>query len=179
MDSHTVEEIGPIIPLIQRSIRQRYIVSALVYLNIVFQSAFDGLVLKYNPNAQESATQVAMFYLTKLPESIVVSTVLIHAAVRTKWYCVYMFNFTATVGLSTIAAYGTVNPLLIVAVYEHWLFQIILGASGGLLLALSFYFFHLESRRALIIDGSGSNVWLNVIAFVSTFAICCATGMFG
>lgn len=119
-----------------------------------------------------------MFYLSKFPESLVVSTALVHAAVRTKWYCLYMFNFTAAVGLSTIAAYGTVNPLIVVAIYEHWAFQIVLGASGGLLLALSYYFFHLESRRTTML-GQGMRAFYSVIAFVSMLGICCATGIFG
>lgn len=179
LDNDNVETFGPELTETRGNIRRRYLVAALVYLVLVFQSAFDGLVLKYNPNAQNSGVQVAMFYLTKLPESVVVSTALIHAAVRTKWYVLYMCNFTMAVGLSTIAAYGTVNPLLIAAIYEHWAFQCILGGSGGLLLTLSYYFSHLESRRAAVVDQFGANVWANMAAFSVSFVLCCTTGMFG
>lgn len=75
--------------------RRRYI-AFLTYGVLVFQSGFDGLVLKYNPNGQDSAVQVAMFFLTKVIESVVVSTALIHSGIRSGYYILYMCNFTAT-----------------------------------------------------------------------------------
>lgn len=156
-------------------LRRRYI-TALTYMMIVFQSGFDGLVLKYNPNAQNSPVQVSMFFLSKLLESIVVSSALIHAAVRTKWYVLYMFNFTVTVGLSTLAAYELVSPLVIAVVFEHWALQAALGASGGILLTLSYYYIHLESQRA---DYIKTRPWISSITFALAFSATALTGMFG
>jgi hypothetical protein len=133
-------------------------------------------VLKYNPNAMDSGVQVAMFYISKLLESIVVSTALIHACVRTKWYCLYMLNFTIAVGLSTLAAYEIVSPLVVILMFEHWTFQALLGASGGILLSLAFYYSHLESRRARIVKNSP---WLMSITFAVVFSASVLTGMFG
>lgn len=179
LDSDTLQHTAPAINSSRHNTKRRYVIAGLTYSVIVFQSAFDGLVLKYNPNGQDSGLQVGMFFVSKLLESIVVSTALIHAAVKTKWYILYMCNFTITVGLSTLAAYEFVSPDIPVAVFESWIFQICLGASGGLLLLLSFYFAYLETRRVEVgYRGHGHNLFLNVV-FSLSFAASVITGIFG
>lgn len=179
LDTQAVQTIGPELAAASGNVRRRYLVAAAVYIVMVFQSAFDGVVLKYNPNGQDSAVQVAMFFLSKVPESVVVSTALIHASIRARWYIMYMFNFTMTVGLSTIAAYGTVPPLIVIAMFEHWMFQVVLGASGGLLVTLSYYFSHMETRRADLVDPGRAMIVWNVVAFVVAFCLSAVSGMWG
>jgi hypothetical protein len=176
MTNEAVAQVGPDINDTTKGIFKRRYIAALTYLVLVFQCSFDGLALKYNPNASDSGVQVAMFFLCKLLESIVVSTALIHSCVRTKWYCLYMLNFTIAIGLSTLAAYELISPLAVIVMFEHWGFQALLGASGGLLLSLAFYYSHLESRRARIVK---KNPWLMSITFSIVFSISVLTGIFG
>ena len=129
--------------------------------------------------AKDNGLQVAMFFVSKLLESIVLSTALIHAAVKAKWYVTYMIIFTCAVGGSTLAAYEFVPPDVPIAVFEHWLFQIALGASGGVLLLLSFYFAYLETRRVEVgFRGHKHNLLLNAV-FAIAFAASVLTGLFG
>lgn len=90
-----------------------------VYAVIVFQSAFDGLVLKYNPNGNDSGLQVGMFFGSKILETVVVVTALLHAPVSKRWYVAYMTSFTVTVGTSTLAAYEIVSPAVPIAIFER------------------------------------------------------------
>jgi hypothetical protein len=46
----------------QRNLTRRRLAATLTYIVIAFQSVFDGLVLKYNPNVQEAAVQVSPFF---------------------------------------------------------------------------------------------------------------------
>ena len=115
-----------------------------------------------------------MFFLTKIVESVVVCTALIHAGIRTRYYVMYMGNFTATVALSTLSAYDLVSSMVVITVFEHPLFQMGLGATGGLLLCLSFYFLHLETLRTSI-----GKRWLGNLVFILAFASAAVTGMFG
>lgn len=120
-----------------------------------------------------------MFFVSKLLESIVLSTALIHAAVKAKWYATYMAIFTCTVGCSTLAAYEFFPPEIPIRVFESWLFQIALGASGGVLLLLSFYFAYLETRRVEVgFRGHKHNLLLNAV-FATAFAASVLSGIFG
>ncbi len=115
-----------------------------------------------------------MFFLTKGVESIVVSTALIHAAIKTSYYVLYMTNFTVTVALSTLSAYDLVPSAVVVGVFEHWLFQMGLGATGGLLLCLGLYFLHIEALRE-----SAGRKWMACAVFAAIWSAAAATGMFG
>ena len=95
------------------NLKRRRFIAIATYLVIVFQSAFDGLVLKYNPNANDSGLQVGMFFASKWLESFIVATALIHAPVGRRWYMFYMTSFTITVGSSTLAAYELVSANLV------------------------------------------------------------------
>ena len=163
----------------QKNIRRRRFIAAITYLTIVFQSAFDGLVLKYNPNGNDSGVQVGMFFISKLLESVVISTALIHAVSKTRWYVLYMTNFTITVGLSTLAAYELVPPSVPITIFESWIFQIVLGGSAGILLFLGVYFLYLESRRAEVAQRSGKRNTVLGIAYAASFAASVLTGLFG
>lgn len=174
VDLDSLQQLGPEQARVGRNVPRRTYIAVMTYVVIVFQSGFDGLVLKYNPNAQSSALQVIMFFLTKVIESIVVSTALIHAGIRTRYYVMYMGNFTATVALSTLSAYDLVPSGVVIGVFEHPLFQMGLGATGGLLLCLSFYFLHLETLRKSI-----TKRWLGNLVFILVFAAAAVTGMFG
>jgi len=176
MTSNDVEEFADEINKSVSYAGPRKFIAVATYLVIVFQSGFDGLVLKYNPNAEPTGVQVAAFFVSKLLESIIVSTALIHAVVKTKWYVLYMLNFTITVGLSTLAAYDFVSPTIIVAAYEFWLFQLILGVSGGVLLGLSYYFIHLESQR---MERVKKPLLPLSLTFVFVFAAGALTGFYG
>lgn len=101
------------------NLKRRRFVAIAVYLVIVFQSAFDGLVLKYNPNGNDSGLQVGMFFASKLLETMVVVTALLHAPVGKRWYMFYMTSFTITVGTSTLAAYEIVSPAVPIAIFER------------------------------------------------------------
>jgi hypothetical protein len=159
----------------ERNVPRRRYVAFLVYGVIVFQSAFDGLVLKYNPNGSDSVVQVTMFMLTKAIESVVISTALIHSGLRTCYYCLYMCNFTATVALSTLSAYDLVDVSLVIRIFEHWIFQLVLGASGGLLFCLGLYFLHLEGRSR----DTYTKRWAANLVFVTAFGTAAVTGLFG
>jgi len=176
LDNDALAEHGSDINETVAKNRPRKYIAVLTYAVIVFQSGFDGLVLKYNPNAQASEVQIVAFFVSKLLESVVISTALIHAVVSTKWYIVYMFNFTVAVALSTLAAYEIVSPLIIVATFEHPVFQAILGGSGGILLCLSYYFSHLESKRIDAVEKSSLPL---SIVFSLVFVAGTLTGMFG
>jgi|WetSurMetagenome_2_1015567.scaffolds.fasta_scaffold00597_18 hypothetical protein len=115
-----------------------------------------------------------MFFLTKAVESVVVSTALIHAGIKTGYYLLYMTNFTATVALSTLSAYDLVPSDVVIGTFEHPIFQMGLGATGGLLLCLSFYFLHLEALRKSV-----GKRWIGNAVFITTFALAAVTGMFG
>jgi hypothetical protein len=169
-----LQQLGPEQARAGRNVPRRRYIAALTYAVLVFQSGFDGLVLKYNPNAQDSAVQVAMFFLAKAVESVVVSTALIHAGLRTPYYVMYMFNFTVTVGLSTLSAYDLVASAVVISVFESWLFQMALGATGGLLLCLALYFLHIEAGRSSL-----AGRWLANLVFVLAFCAAAITGMFG
>jgi hypothetical protein len=148
----------------------------MTYLVLVFQSGFDGLVLKYNPNVQDSGVQVAMFYVSKCIESVVVSSALIHASLVTPYYVLYMFNFTVAVACSMISAYDLVAPSTVVMVFEHWALQAMLGASGGILMCLAVYFSHLERSRSEYVRTSSLAM---IAVFATVFAASALTGMFG
>lgn len=178
MDHEAVQEEGANVNSSHVNLLRRRYIAALTYMVIIFQSSVDGFVLKYNPNIQDSWVQIGMFYVSKLLETIVVSTALIHAAIKARWYVIYMCQFTIAVGLSTLAAYDLVTPLLVVLIYEHPLFQIVLGISGGILLVLSYYFSHLEHRRDIVIN-SDAKPWLRSIAFSLAFSLSVLTGVFG
>ncbi len=62
MSATALQQVGPEQERAGRNAPRRKYIAAMTYLVIVLQSGFDGLVLKYNPNAQSSATQV-----TQLP----------------------------------------------------------------------------------------------------------------
>ena len=115
-----------------------------------------------------------MFFLAKVVESVVVSTTLIHAGIKTHYYIMYMCNFTITVALSTLSAYDLVPSAVVIGTFEHPIFQIGLGASGGLLLCLSFYFLHLETLRTSV-----GKRWIGNFVFIAIFATAAMTGMFG
>ena len=169
-----LEQLGPEQARVGHNVPRRKYIAIMTYLVIVFQSGFDGLVLKYNPNAQDSAVQVAMFFLAKAVESVVISTALIHSGMRTRFYVLYMTNFTATVALSTLSAYDLVPTAVVIGVFEHPAFQIGLGATGGLLLWLSFYFLHLEALRTSV-----GKRWIANLVFIVMFAAAAFSGMFG
>jgi hypothetical protein len=169
-----LEQLGTEQERVGRNVPRRRYIAFLTYAVLVFQSGFDGLVLKYNPNAQDSAVQVAMFFLAKGVESVVVSTALIHAGIKTRFYVLYMCNFTITVGLSTLSAYDLVGNALVITIFESWIFQLSLGATGGLLLCLSFYFLHIEAVRRSV----GAR-WAANLVFISMFSGAAMTGMFG
>ena len=86
----------------------------------------------------------------------------------------YMCNFTATVALSTLSAYDLVPSAVVIGVFENPLFQMGLGATGGLLLCLSFYFLYLEALRTSV-----GKRWIANIIFIAVFAAAAVTGMFG
>jgi len=161
--------------LAERNIPRRRYIAFMTYGVLVFQSAFDGLVLKFNPNASDSAMQVSMFMLTKAIESVVISTALIHSGLRTCYYILYMCNFTATVALSTLSAYDIVDVSVVVSVFESWIFQLVLGASGGLLMCLGLYFLHLEGRSRDTL----TKRWAANLVFVLAFVAAAVTGLFG
>ena len=115
-----------------------------------------------------------MFFLAKCVESIVISTALIHAGIRTRYYVWFMFNFTATVALSTLSAYDLLPSAVVIGVFENAFFQIGLGVTGGLLLCLSFYFIHLESLRTSV-----GKRWITNLVFILTYSAAAVTGMFG
>lgn len=173
------EHTGELMPETNDAVKHdatRKIIAAITYVSLLVQSGFDGLILKYNPNAQSAALQVAMFFLSKLLESVIISTALIHARVRTKWYVLCMLNYTVAVGMSTLPAYDLVQPAVIVYVFEHPAFLCIIGASGGLLLYLSYYFVQLENSRSNKLQNS---VWPLVVCYVCTFVVGAITGMYG
>lgn len=58
LDSDTLQQTAPAINNSRHNMWRRYVVAAMTYYVIVFQSAFDGLVLKYNPNGQVSEPTV-------------------------------------------------------------------------------------------------------------------------
>jgi hypothetical protein len=174
VDPDALEQLGPEQARVGRNVPRRKYIALMTYLVIVTQSGFDGLILKYNPNAQSSALQVAMFFLAKGVESIVISTALIHAGIKTRNYIWFMFNFTVAVALSTLSAYDFVPSAVVIGIFEHPIFQMGLGASGGLLLCLSFYFLHLESLRTSL-----GKRWITNAVFVGTYTAAAVTGMFG
>ena len=174
VDAAALQQLGPEQARAGRNVPRRRYIAFLTYVVVVFQSGFDGLILKYNPSAQDSAVQVAMFFLTKVVESIVISTALIHAGIRTRYYVLYMFNFTATVALSTLSAYDLVPGTVVIGVFESWVFQLVLGASGGLLLSLALYFLHLEAARRSV-----AGRWVANAVFACVFSAAAITGMFG
>lgn len=117
-----------------------------------------------------------MFFLSKLLESVIISTSLIHARVRTKWYVLCMLNYTIAVGASTLPAYDLVSPVVIVYVFEHPVFLCVIGASGGMLLYLSLYFVQLENSRS---NKLRNVMWPLVVCYVCTFVVGAVTGMYG
>ena len=161
------------------NLKRRRFIAIATYLVIVFQSAFDGLVLKYNPNANDSGLQVGMFFASKWLESFIVATALIHAPVGRRWYMFYMTSFTITVGSSTLAAYELVSPAVPIAIFESIPFQLVLGASGGLLLFLSIYFLYIETRRAELVKHP--TCWNFTLGgfYVMFFLVATVTGLFG
>jgi|WetSurMetagenome_2_1015567.scaffolds.fasta_scaffold00597_19 hypothetical protein len=58
VDAEALEELGTEQARVGRNVPRRKYIAVMTYLVIVFQSGFDGLVLKYNPNASSSALQV-------------------------------------------------------------------------------------------------------------------------
>jgi hypothetical protein len=174
VDARALAQLGPEQARVGYNVPRRRYIAIMTYLVIVVQSGFDGLVLKYNPNAQASLVQVVMFFVSKCVESIVVSTALIHAGIRTRSYILFMFNYTVSVALSTLSAYDLVSNIMVIAIFEHPVFQMGLGASGGLLLCLSVYFLHMESLRKSV-----GKRWITNLVFIATFAAAAVTGMFG
>jgi len=170
----SLEMLGPEQARVGRNVPRRRYIAFMTYFVIVAQSGFDGLVLKYNPNASGSALQVGMFFLSKGVESIVVSTALIHAGIRTRFYLWCMFNFTVTVALSTLSAYDLVPSAVVIGIFENPFFQMGLGASGGLLMCLSLYFLHLEGLRTAV-----GKRWVTNLVFILTYSAAIVTGMFG
>ena len=86
-----------------------------------------------------------------------------------------MCNFTATVALSTLSAYDIVDVSVVVSVFESWIFQLVLGASGGLLMCLGLYFLHLEGRSRDTL----TKRWAANLVFVLAFVAAAVTGLFG
>jgi len=172
---NTAETVPDTNDAIRNDVTRKYIAVA-TYLALLVQSGFDGLILKYNPNAQSSATQVVMFFLSKLLESIIISTALIHARVQTKWYVLCMLNYTIAVALSTLPAYDLVESVVIVIVFEHPVFLCVIGASGGLLLYLSYYYVQLEHNRIQKVNKSSVPL---IACYTATFALGAITGMYG
>jgi len=179
LNAHDLRQAGPALNNSHRNTKRRRAVALITYAVIVFQSAFDGLVLKYNPNGNDSGVQVAMFFISKALESVVVCTALIHAAVKTRNYLFCICCFTVSVGLSTLAAYEFVSPSAPITIFEHWVFQICLGASGGVLLVLSFYYAYLESRRTEAVDRTPTKTIALNGAFTIAFVASVLTGLFG
>lgn len=179
VDSRSYGQVAEDMQNNEHNLKRRRFVAIAVYLVIVFQSAFDGLVLKYNPNGNDSGLQVGMFFLSKVLESIVVLTALLHAPVGRRWYIFYMTSFTVTVGTSTLAAYEIVSPAVPIAIFESVAFQLVLGASGGILLFFSVYFLYIETRRAEITRrGTRWNLVLGA-AYVAVFTGAVVSGIFG
>ena len=58
IDNDAIQEAAPDINNAQQNLTRRRLAATLTYVVIAFQSVFDGLVLKYNPNVQEAAVQV-------------------------------------------------------------------------------------------------------------------------
>jgi hypothetical protein len=90
--------------ILDTSVPLRRYVATLTYAVVVFQSAFDGLVLKYNPNAQDSAVQVTMgaVYDRTIPISAIVFLVpggnsLLSVSAWESWPC------PCTTGRSSVA----------------------------------------------------------------------------
>ena len=59
-DLDGLQQLGPEQGRVGRNVPRRTYIAVMTYLVIVLQSGFDGLVLKYNPNAQSSALQVGI-----------------------------------------------------------------------------------------------------------------------
>lgn len=179
MDSRSYSVVAPDMQNNEHNLRRRRFVAIAVYCVTVFQSAFDGLVLKYNPNGNDSGLQVGMFFLSKVLESIVVVTALLHAPVSRRWYAFYMTSFTVTVGTSTLAAYEIVSPAVPIAIFESVAFQLVLGASGGVLLFFSIYFLYIETRRAEVARRkTGWNLMLGA-SYMFAFTCAVVSGLFG
>jgi len=64
---------------------------------------------------------------------------------------------------------------MVIAVFENWLFQLALGATGGLLLCLGLYFLHREAESRDVF----TKRWQANLVFVLSFSAAAATGMFG
>lgn len=60
IDNDAIQDAAPDINNAQRNLTRRRLAATLTYVVIAFQSVFDGLVLKYNPNVQEAAVQVRL-----------------------------------------------------------------------------------------------------------------------
>jgi hypothetical protein len=58
LDPDALQQLGPEQARATHNVPRRMYIASMTYLVIVLQSGFDGLVLKYNPNAQSSALQV-------------------------------------------------------------------------------------------------------------------------
>ncbi len=175
MDSQEEEESGADIDDAATVNKRRRVIAVMTYIIILFQSSVDGLMLKYNPNGQEPGTQIGMFFLAKILESVIVSSAMIHAAPKIRYYWTFSLNFAIAVGLSTVAAYDLVDPLIIVMIVEHWIFKMVLGVSAGVLLWLSIRFHVLDpgtdlsTRRKLTLCGT----------YIAVMAMSYATGKFG
>ncbi len=65
IDNDAIQEAAPDINNAQRNLTRRRLAATLTYVVIAFQSVFDGLVLKYNPNVQEAAVQVSFTSLRR------------------------------------------------------------------------------------------------------------------
>lgn len=175
MDTDEVPRSGPDIQEAARINKRRRVIAVMTYLVVLFQSSVDGLFLKYNLNAEEPATQVAMFFLSKILEAVIISSAIILAAPKVRQYWLFSINFAVAVSLSTLAVYDFVDPIYIIQTVEHWAFKGVLGISAGVLMWLAMRFHVLDSGNP---ESTRRKVVL-CITYVVIIVISYATGRFG
>jgi hypothetical protein len=120
-----------------------------------------------------------MFFIQKALETIVISSALVHASVSRRVYIINIGLFTVSAFMSTLAAYEIVSPTVPVLFYENQLFQLLLGASGGVLMFLAVYFHYIEARRMQDEVTYKRNPYIMMLAYVIFFSLSVLTGFFG
>lgn len=167
-----VQEIEPL-KFTSLQVRSRLrALSIVVYVVIFFQSFTDGIWVVFNRQAHKEAILLGVFWVDKLTESIVVTTMLHQGAFGPGVYWGLTTAFAVSVGLSTIfplIPFWDVN-----AVIHHGVFQVFLGISGGVLLWLATQLIFQDPMKR---TESGQTIGL-LFLFTFAMAVMWATGYF-
>lgn len=153
--------------------KYRRVVSSAAYLCMIIQAGLDVLFMMYNPDYYPTWQVIFMFYIDKLLEGFVISSILIHARAKRKTYWFLTLAFCSVVVLSCIPAWlPGMDPIFVIAAISWPGTKLLIGLTTGTTIWLTFVFLFID------IDEDPKPGWgaLKSLCFLFGLAASFATG---